>query len=76
MPSFLQLSAWHARALRFQNKIEVYMDYWISLAGLALFCAVAGAVMAAGYVVDDKAERRHKRWLAALQARYHSNPQK
>ena len=76
MPSFLQLSAWHARALRFQNKIEVYMDYWIALAGLALFCAVAGAVMVAGYVADDKAERRHKRWLAAWQARYYGRLQK
>ena len=52
------------------------MDYWIALAVLALFCAVAGAVMAAGYVADDKAERRHKRWLDAWQARFHGSLQK
>ena len=52
------------------------MNYWIALAGLALFCAVAGAVMVAGYVADDKAERRHKRWLNAWHARFHRSLQK
>ena len=51
------------------------MTYLIALAGLALFCAVAGAVMVAGYVADVKAERRHKRWLAAWQARFHGSLQ-
>ena len=76
MPSFLQPSAWHALAHSYQSNSEDDMNYWIALAGLALFCAVAGAVMVAGYVADDKAEWRHKRWLAAWQARFHSSPQK